>query len=64
MESSYRALKNGCNLGRLAQGTAPLFNRFTWHYKQWRESGTIEKLMTVLHEQVRTQVKKSPNGPR
>ena len=29
-----------------------------WHYKQWRAAGSIEKLMTLLHEQVRLQVKK------
>ncbi len=29
-----------------------------WHYKQWREAGAIVQLMSVLHEQVREQVKK------
>jgi transposase len=56
----YR-LKNGCNWEDLPQDLPP-YSTVYWHYKQWRESGTIEKLMTVLHEKVRTQVKKSPNG--
>lgn len=53
----YR-LKNGCNWEDLPKDLPPYSTGY-WHYKQWRESGTIEKLMTVLHEQVRTQVKKA-----
>jgi transposase len=57
----YR-LKNGCNLEDLPKDLPP-YSTVYWHYKQWRESGTIEKLMTVLHEQVRTQVKKAQMDP-
>jgi hypothetical protein len=32
-------------------------------YKRWRASGAIEKLMTLLHEAIREQVKKKENGP-
>ena len=35
-----------------------------WHYKQWRDAGAILALMTVLHGQVREQVKKKPSGQR
>ena len=67
LDWSYRALidgilyrlKNGCNWGDLPKDLPP-YSTVYWHYKQWREAGTIEKLMTVLHEQVRAQVKKKP----
>ena len=51
-------LKNGCNWGDLPKDLPPYATVY-WHYKQWREAGSIEKLMTLLHEQVRIQVKKS-----
>ena len=38
----------------------PPYATVYWHYQQWREAETIEKLMTVLHGQVREQVKKKP----
>ena len=58
----YR-LKNGCNWEDLPKDLPPYSTVF-WHYNQWRKEGSFEKLMTVLHEQVRAQVKKSPNGQR
>lgn len=54
-------LKNGCNWGDLPKDFPP-YSTVYWHYKQWREAGSIEKLMTLLHEQVRIQVKKKENG--
>ena len=30
-----------------------------WHYQQWRATGVIDQIMTELHTQVRTQVKKT-----
>ena len=56
----YR-LKNGCNWGDLPKDLPPASTVY-WHYKQWRDAGTLETLMTVLHERVRAQVKKSLNG--
>ena len=53
----YR-LKNGCNWADLPKDFPP-YSTVYWHYKQWRAAGAIEKLMTLLHEQVRTQVKKA-----
>ncbi len=50
-------LKNGCNWRDLPKDLPPDSTVY-WHYKQWRENGVITKLMQVLHEQVRTQVKK------
>jgi transposase len=50
-------LKNGCNWEDLPKDLPP-YSTVYWHYKQWRQAGSIEKLMTVLHGQVREQVKK------
>jgi transposase len=54
-------LKNGCNWEDLPKDLPP-YSTVYWHYKQWREAGVIEKLMSALHGQVRTQVKKKPSG--
>jgi transposase len=56
-------LKNGCNWEDLPKDLPP-YSTVYWHYKQWREAGVIEELMSVLHGQVREQVKKSPSGRR
>lgn len=42
----------------------PPYSTVYWHYKQWRAQGAIETLMSVLHGQVREQVKKKPSGQR
>jgi transposase len=54
-------LKNGCNWEDLPKDLPP-YSTVYWHYKQWREAGVIEKLMNVLHGQVREQVKKNRSG--
>jgi transposase len=54
-------LKNGCNWEDLPKNLPP-YSTVYWHYKQWRAAGAIDRLMRVLHQQVREQVKKSPNG--
>lgn len=54
-------LKNGCNWEDLPKDLPP-YSTVYWHYKQWREAGAIKKLMSALHGQVRTQVKKKPSG--
>lgn len=54
-------LKNGCNWEDLPKDLPP-YSTVYWHYKQWREAGAIEKLMSALHGKVRTQVKKKPSG--
>jgi transposase len=54
-------LKNGCNWEDLPKDLPP-YSTVYWHYKQWREAGVIEALMSVLHGQVREQVKKSLSG--
>ena len=56
-------LKNGCSWEDLPKDLPP-YSTVYWHYKQWREAGVFEELMSVLHEQVREQVKKSPSGRR
>ena len=50
-------LKNGCNWEDLPKDLPPYSTVF-WHYNQWRKAGTIEKLMELLHGQVREQVQK------
>lgn len=56
-------MKNGCNWEDLPKDLPP-YSTVYWHYKQWRAAGAIEKLMQALHEQVRIEAKKKPNGPR
>lgn len=54
-------LKNGCNWCDLPRNLPPDSTVY-WHYKQWRAAGVFEQLMSVLHKQVREQVKKSRSG--
>ncbi|WP_199313391.1 transposase [Leptolyngbya sp. FACHB-671] len=54
-------LKNGCNWEDLPKDLPP-YSTVYWYYKQWRAAGAIDRLMQVLHQQVREQVKKSPHG--
>ena len=54
-------LKNGCRWEDLPKDLPP-YSTVYWHYKQWRAAGCIKKLMTLLHEATREQVKKE-NGP-
>ena len=61
LDGIFYQLKNGCNWQDLPKDLPP-YSTVYWHYKQWREAGAIEKLMNVLHGQVREQVKKKPNG--
>lgn len=50
-------LKNGCNWCDLPRDFPP-YSTVYWHYKHWRAAGVFEQLMSVLHGQVREQVKK------
>ena len=56
----YR-LKNGCNWEDLPKDL-PTYSTVFWHYTEWRKAGSVEKLMTVLHREVRKQVGKKPQG--
>ncbi|NJN56155.1 MAG: transposase [Leptolyngbyaceae cyanobacterium SL_5_9] len=47
-------LKNGCNWEDLPKDLPP-YSMVYWHYKQWRAAGAIDRLMQVLHQQVREQ---------
>lgn len=58
IDGIFYQLKNGCNWQDLPKDLPP-YSTVYWHYKQWREAGVIEQLMTVLHGQVREQVKKA-----
>jgi transposase len=55
-------LKNGCNWQDLPNDLPP-YSTVYWHYKQWRAAGSIEKLMKLLHEDIREKAKKK-NGRR
>jgi len=50
-------LKNGCNWRDLPKDFPP-YSTVYWHYRQLRNSGFIDKLLTELHEQLRCQEKK------
>lgn len=54
-------LKNGCNWCDLPKDLPPYSTVF-WHYKQWRQDGVMEVIMTALHEQVREAVQKKRSG--
>ncbi len=58
IDGIFYQLKNGCNWEDLPKDLPP-YSTVYWHYKQWRDAGAIEKLMSVLHGQVREGVKKS-----
>ncbi len=55
-------LKNGCNWRDLPRDLPPSSTVY-WHYKRWRESGLIDKLLCQLHGELREQVKKNLSGP-
>jgi len=61
LDGIFYQLKNGCNWEDLPLDLPP-YSTVYWHYKQWRKAGSIEKLMNVLHGQVRENVKKKPSG--
>lgn len=62
MASSINSLV-GCNWEDLPKDFPP-YSTVYWLYLQWRDEGAIDKLMTVLHAQVRQQVKKKRSGTR
>ena len=47
-------LRNSCHWADF-----PPYSSVYWHYKQWRASGIIDKLMSRLHESLREHSKKS-----
>jgi transposase len=57
----FYQLKNGCNWGDLPRDLPP-YSTVYWHYKQWRDDGTLEVIMQKLHELVREKAKKNRNG--
>jgi transposase len=59
LDGIFYQLKNGCNWEDLPKDLPP-YSTVYWHYKQWREAGAIEDLMSVLHGKVREQVGKKP----
>jgi transposase len=61
--ASFTNSLNGCNWEDLPKDLPP-YSTVYWHYKKWREAGAIEKLLEVLHQQVRQGVKKTLSGQR
>jgi hypothetical protein len=51
-------------IGKIYPAYLPPYSTVYWHYKQWRDAGAVLALITVLHGQVREQVKKKPSGQR
>jgi transposase len=52
---------NRCNWSDLPRDLPPSSTVF-WHYQQWCNEGAMERMMTALHQQARTQVKKNRSG--
>jgi transposase len=63
LDGMFYQLKNGFPWQDLPKDLPPESTVY-WHYKQWRDAGAFLALMTVLHGQVREQVKKKPSGQR
>jgi transposase len=57
----FYQLKNGCNWNDLPRDLPP-YSTVYWHYKQWRDDGTLEIIMQKLHELVRLKAQKNRNG--
>lgn len=57
----FYQLKNGCNWGDLPSDLPP-YSTVYWHYKQWRNQGVLDEIMTKLHQQIRRSQKKTENG--
>jgi transposase len=63
LDGVFYQLKNGCNWEDLPKDLPPYSTVF-YHYNHWRKAGAIERLMNVLHGQVREAVKKKRSGQR
>lgn len=57
MDGILYQLKSGCNWQDLPRDLPP-YSTVYWHYKQWRDAGVFDQLMTILHGEVRVQAKK------
>jgi transposase len=62
LDGVFYQLKNGCNWGDLPKDLPPYSTVF-WHYKQWRNAGVMDEIMTALHAQVRERAQKNRTGP-
>jgi transposase len=58
IDGVFYQMKNGCNWADLPKDFPP-YSTVYWHFKNWRAAGSIERLLSVLHAQVREEVKKS-----
>jgi transposase len=61
LDGIFYQLKNGCNWCDLPKDLPPYSTVF-WHYKQLREAGVLEQMMTTLHGKVRSNAKKNQSG--
>ena len=64
LDGIFYQLKNGAHLGRFTQRPTTLLNSLLALAFSGAKPECYSKLMTVLHGQVREQVKKKPNGRR
>lgn len=58
LDGIFYRLKNGCKWEDLPKDLPP-YSTVYWHYKQWRAEGALDRLMQMLHKQVRVKVKKT-----
>jgi transposase len=58
LDGIFYQLKNGCNGCDLPKDLPPYSTVF-WHYKHWRSDGVLERILSALHEQLRSKVKKT-----
>jgi len=52
VEGMLYQLHNGCHWGNLPKDFPP-YSTVYWHYKQWREEGSIAHLLELMHTKVR-----------
>ncbi|WP_445301586.1 transposase [Microcoleus sp. MOSTC5] len=57
----FYQLKNGCNWGDLPRDLPPYSTVF-WHYQNWFEHGSLERIEAQIHSLVGEQVKKNRSG--
>ncbi len=61
LDGVFYQLKNGCSWCDLPKDLPPYSTVF-WHFKQWRNDGFLEDVMSNLHGKVREQAKKNRSG--
>ena len=58
LDGVFYQLNKGCNWGDLPKDLPP-YSTVLWHYKQWRNEGVFDEIMSLLHTQVRQRAQKT-----